>query len=67
VLQADARRARNASSAASRPLQCLPRSGGTPFFGHVLVTTHVGALIWGGLYLRDPRVRALIPLRADEY
>jgi len=22
-----------------------------------------GILIWGGLYLRDPRVRALIPLR----
>jgi hypothetical protein len=23
-----------------------------------------GALAWGGLYLRDPRVRALIPLRS---
>jgi len=23
----------------------------------------LGVLLWGGLYLRDPRVRALIPLR----
>jgi len=23
----------------------------------------VGVLLWGGLYLRDPRLRALIPLR----
>src|SRR5438105_1644073 len=23
----------------------------------------LGALIWGGLFLRDPRVRALIPIR----
>ncbi|MFO0959300.1 MAG: DoxX family protein [Isosphaeraceae bacterium] len=22
-----------------------------------------GALIWGGLYLRDPRIRALVPIR----
>ena len=25
----------------------------------------LGVLVWGGLYLRDPRVRALIPLRAS--
>jgi hypothetical protein len=24
---------------------------------------YVAAFIWGGLHLRDPRVRALIPLR----
>jgi hypothetical protein len=23
----------------------------------------LGVLAWGGLYLRDPRIRALIPLR----
>ena len=23
-----------------------------------------GVLVWGGLYLRDPRIRALIPLRS---
>jgi hypothetical protein len=24
----------------------------------------LGVLVWGGLYMRDPRIRALIPLRA---
>jgi hypothetical protein len=32
---------------------------GEPFLGPVIA----GVLAWGGLYLRDPRVRALIPLR----
>ena len=32
---------------------------GEPFFMPVLL----GMLVWGGLYLRDPRLRALIPLR----
>jgi hypothetical protein len=32
---------------------------GDPFFGPVIF----GVLIWGGLFLRDPRLRALIPLR----
>ena len=31
-----------------------------PLFTHVLFPTYVAALIWGGLYLRDARVRALI-------
>jgi hypothetical protein len=31
-----------------------------PLFTHILFPTYVAALIWGGLYLRDPRVRALI-------
>ena len=31
-----------------------------PLFSHVLFPTYVAALIWGGLYLRDPRVRALL-------
>jgi uncharacterized membrane protein YphA (DoxX/SURF4 family) len=26
----------------------------------------VGVLLWGGLFLRDPKVRALIPLRRQE-
>jgi hypothetical protein len=30
-----------------------------PLFSHVLFPTYVAALIWGGLYLRDARVRAL--------
>ena len=31
-----------------------------PLFSHVLFPIYVAALVWGGLYLRDPRVRALI-------
>ena len=30
-----------------------------PLFSHVLFPTYVAALLWGGLYLRDVRVRAL--------
>jgi hypothetical protein len=36
---------------------------GAPLFSHVLFPTYVGALLWGGLYLRDDRLRALFPLR----
>lgn len=36
---------------------------GDPLFSHVLFPTYFGVLIWGGLYLRDERLRALIPLR----
>jgi hypothetical protein len=35
---------------------------GNPLFSHVLFPTYVGALLWGGLWLRDARVRALLPL-----
>ena len=31
-----------------------------PLFTHVLVPTYVAALLWGALYLRDARVRALL-------
>ena len=33
---------------------------GNPLFSHVLFPVYVGAMVWGGLYLRDPRLRALI-------
>ncbi|MEX0713494.1 MAG: DoxX family protein [Pirellulales bacterium] len=33
---------------------------GDPFFGPVVL----GALVWGGLLLRDARLRALLPLRS---
>src|SRR5262249_30210168 len=36
---------------------------GDPLFTHVLFGVYVGALIWGGLYLRDARLRQLLPLR----
>jgi hypothetical protein len=38
---------------------------GNPLFSHVLFPVYLGALLWGGLYLRDRRVRALVPLRTD--
>ena len=31
-----------------------------PLFSHVLFPIYVAALIWGGLYLRDERVRRLV-------
>jgi hypothetical protein len=34
-----------------------------PLFSHILFGVYVGILAWGGLYLRDGRLRALIPLR----
>jgi hypothetical protein len=35
-----------------------------PLFSHILFPTYLGVLLWLGLYLRDSRVRALIPLRS---
>jgi hypothetical protein len=37
---------------------------GSPLFSTTLFPVYVALLIWGGLYLRDDRLRALIPLRA---
>ncbi len=37
---------------------------GDPLFSHVLFPTYVGALLWLGLYLRDNRLRSLLPLRS---
>lgn len=37
-----------------------------PLFSHVLFPIYVGLLLWGGLYLRDEKLRALIPLRNME-
>lgn len=36
---------------------------GSPLLTHVLFPTYLGAMIWLGLYLRDSRIRALLPLR----
>lgn len=35
---------------------------GSPLFSHSLFGVYLGVMLWGGLWLRDPRVRALIPL-----
>ncbi|WP_437766646.1 DoxX family protein [Sorangium sp. So ce281] len=34
-----------------------------PLFSHVLFPVYVAAMIWGGLLLRDERLRALLPFR----
>ncbi|GHO97944.1 membrane protein [Reticulibacter mediterranei] len=36
---------------------------GAPLFSNILFPVYVGLFIWGGLYLRDERLRALFPLR----
>ena len=37
---------------------------GDPLFSHVLFPTYMGVLLWGGLYLREGRLRALLPLKS---
>jgi hypothetical protein len=36
---------------------------GNPLFSHELFGVYLGLFVWGGLWFRDPRVRALIPFR----
>jgi hypothetical protein len=36
---------------------------GDPLFSHVLFPVYVGLLVWGGLFVRDDTLRALIPTR----
>jgi hypothetical protein len=36
---------------------------GSPLFSHTLFGVYIGLVVWGGLWLRDSRVRALLPLR----
>jgi hypothetical protein len=38
---------------------------GSPIVSHLLFGFYLGLLVWGGLYLRDARLRALIPFRHD--
>ena len=40
------------------------RAGG-PLLSATLFPVYFGVMLWGGLYLRDPRVRALIPLTKE--
>jgi DoxX-like family len=37
---------------------------GDPLFSHALFPVYVAILLWGGLYLREERLRALVPLRS---
>ena len=34
-----------------------------PLFSHVLFGVYLGLFMWGGLWLRDPDLRAVFPLR----
>jgi DoxX-like family len=36
---------------------------GNPLFTHTLFPIYVAAMAWGGLYLREDRLRALVPVR----
>jgi len=36
---------------------------GSPVFSHMLFGVYLGIMLWGGLYLRDDHLRALIPYR----
>lgn len=38
---------------------------GSPLFSHLFFGLYLGLLAWGGLYLRDPQLRRLIPFRRD--
>jgi hypothetical protein len=33
---------------------------GNPLFSHILFPTYVAAMVWGGLYLRNEKLRALV-------
>jgi hypothetical protein len=37
---------------------------GNPVCTHVLFPTYVAAFVWGGLVLREPRLRAVLPIRS---
>jgi hypothetical protein len=36
---------------------------GSPLFSHLLFGFYLGLMLWGGLWLRDGSLRALLPLR----
>lgn len=38
---------------------------GNALFSHMLFGVYLAVLVWGGLYLRDARVRELLPLRSE--
>ena len=38
---------------------------GSPLFSHILFSLYLGLFMWGGLWLRDPRVRALFPIAPE--
>jgi len=39
----------------------------SPLFTHLLFGFYIGVMAWGGLYLRDPAMRAMIPIRNQSF
>jgi hypothetical protein len=39
---------------------------GSPVFTHDLFGAYLGVIVWGGLWFREPNLRALIPLRIKQ-
>jgi hypothetical protein len=39
---------------------------GNPLFSHELFSIYLGLSMWGGLWLRDPALRALFPFRRQQ-
>lgn len=37
---------------------------GNPLFSHQLFPVYVAVMLWGAVWLREPQLRALVPLRA---
>lgn len=37
----------------------------SPLFTHILFGAYLGVMLWGGIWLRDPRLRALLPVRSS--
>jgi hypothetical protein len=35
---------------------------GSPLFSHILFSIYLGLFMWGGLWLRNPQLRALFPV-----
>ena len=35
---------------------------GSPLFSHILFSVYLGLFMWGGLWLRNPMLRALFPI-----
>jgi hypothetical protein len=38
---------------------------GSPLFSHVLFSIYLALIMWGGLWLRDPKIRAMFPVRKE--
>lgn len=39
----------------------------SPLFSHVLFSLYLGLFMWGGLWLRDARLRALFPIAGEPF